>query len=82
MNKILFLTTLCVASVCCVELENLCSADAFEYKGVLVNAFHRVPQNVQFEPLAYYLINQTVKCDYFEFQNKRNYWETLKAKRL
>ena len=82
MNRILVLAMLCVASAHCVELENLCSSDTFEYNGVLVNAFHRVQWNVTFESLSHYLINDTVKCDIAEFQNKTEFWETLKAKNL
>lgn len=80
MNRILLLAMLCIASASCVELENLCSSDAFEYNGVLVNAFHRLQQNVTFEPLSFYLINDTVKCDFFKFKNKTNFWEALRFK--
>ena len=79
-NQILLLTLLCVASASCVELENICSSDSFEYNGLLVNAFHRVQQNVTFEPLLHYLINGSVKCDFSEFFNKTNYWEALDLK--
>ena len=79
MNKLLLLA-LCVASVSCVELENLCSSDTFEYKGVLVNAFHRVQSNVTFQLLSHYLINDTVRCDLSEFKNKTNFQEALRLK--
>lgn len=71
---------LCVASTNCVELENLCSSDTFEYAGILVNAFHRVQRNVTFKSLSHYLIKDSVKCDFFEFENKTNFWEALKIK--
>ena len=80
MNRILLLVLLCVASATCVELENLCAFDAFEYKGMQVNAFQRVQWNVTFESLSHYLINETIKCDLNEFKNKANYWEVLKIK--
>lgn len=80
MNRILLLAMLCVASSSCVELENLCSSDSFEYKGVLVNAFHKVQWNVTFGPLNDYLINDTVKCNPAEFENKTNLEETLRLK--
>lgn len=80
MNRIWVLAILCVASASGVELENLCSSDAFEYNGVLVNAFHRLQQSVTFESMSHYLINDTVKCDYFEFKNRTNFWEVLKIK--
>ena len=77
MNKFLVLV-LCIASASCVELENLCSSDSFDYKGIEVNAFHRVRQNVTFEPLSHYLIDLAIMCDPSEFYNKTRYWETLK----
>lgn len=85
MTKIVLLTIiLAVASVSCGELENICSTDTFRYKGAIqrfvVNAFHRVQRNVTFEPLSHYLINDTVKCDFAEFENKQNFWQTLKIK--
>ena len=84
MSKILCLAILWVASVSCLELENICSSDAFEYRGAikkyLVNAFYRVERNVTFEPLSRYLINDTVKCDLAEFENKTNFWEALRLK--
>ena len=80
MKGTIFLVMLCVASVSCVDLKNICTADSFEYKGVLVNAFHRVQRNVTFESIGHYLIDNTVNCDPSEFQNKTNFWETLKLK--
>lgn len=86
MNKILVIFVLYVASASCVELENLCSTDTFTYKGaftydrLLVNAFHRVQRQLTFEPLSYYLINDTVQCNQTEFRNKTNFWEALRAK--
>ena len=78
---------LCIASARCVELENICSSDSFIYKtswsedpGILVNAFHKVQKNITFQPIGHYLINDTVKCDFFEFKNKTNFWEALKIK--
>ena len=80
MNKFLVLAVLCIASASCVELENLCSSDSFDYKGVQVNAFYRVQQNITFESLSHYLIDDTIKCDPSEFKNKTNLLETLKIK--
>ena len=80
MMKVLILAMLCVASVACVKLENICSDDSFEYKGVLVNAFHRVKLNITFQPLSFYLINDSVKCDPAEFKNKANFLKALKTK--
>ena len=80
MNRIFLFAIFCVASASCLELESICSSDTFEYKGVLVNAFHRIQRNVTFQPLSHYLINDTVKCDYFQFKNKTNFWEALKIK--
>lgn len=78
--KIFVFTVICVASASCVKLENLCASDHFIYKGVLVNAFHRVPRNVTFEGLNHYLIHDTVKCDHSQFKNESNWWEAMKAK--
>ena len=82
MNQTLLLAILCVASVSSVELEKLCSSDVFEYKGVLVNAFHRVQWNVTLEPLSRYLVNDSVRCDPTQFQNQSNFWEALRIKRV
>ena len=80
MNRILLLAMLCVASGSCVKLENICSPDNFEYKGVLVNAFHKVQWNVTFRPLGDYLNNDTVKCNPAKFKDKTNLEETLRLK--
>ena len=80
MNRFLVLVVLCIASASCVELENLCSSDSFDYNGVEVNAFYRVRQNITFESLSHYLIDHAVTCDQSEFINKTNYWEALKAR--
>ena len=71
---------LCVASSSCVQLENICSSDSFEYNGVLVNAFYKVEWNVTFGSLNDYLINDTIKCNLDEFKNKANLQETLRLK--
>ena len=81
MTKILFLfAILWVASAGCVELENICSFDTFRFNNLLVNSFHRVQRYVAFQPLSHYLINDTIKCDFFEFKNKTNFWEALRLK--
>ena len=80
MNKFLVLAVLCIASASCVELENLCSSDSFDYKGVQVNAFYRVQQNITFESLNHYLIDDTIKCDPSEFIYKTNLEPALKFK--
>ena len=81
MAKVVWLVVLCVASASCVELENICSSDAFEYDGELVNAFHRVRWNTTFASLSHYLIGDSVKCDLFEFKNRSNFWRAIKYKR-
>ena len=80
MNRILLVALLFFASVSCLELKNLCSSDVFEYRDVLVNAFHVVPLNVTFKSLNHYLIKSSVKCDLLEFNNKTNFWEALRLK--
>ena len=80
MNKFLVLAVLCIASASCVELENLCSSDSFDYNGVQVNAIHRVRQNITFGSLRYYLIDDTIKCDPSEFFNKNNLLKALNMK--
>ena len=69
-----------LVSASCVELENLCLSDSFDYKDVRVNSFQRLRLNVTFEPLTHYLIRPTVHCNLFQFQNKTNFWEALKLK--
>lgn len=73
------LAALFVASAHCVELENLCSSDFFVYKGVLVNAFHRINQSVTLHSLNYYLANE-VRCDAEQFKNRTNYLEILRIR--
>ena len=73
MNKVLLLTTLCVAAVSCVELENICSWDSFKFDGVLVNAFYRFQQNVTYQPLSHYLIQDDVRCDPSDFRGGGGY---------
>lgn len=80
MNRFLVFLVLCVATANCVELENICSADHFEYADVKVNAFYRVKQNVTFESLAHYLIDRSITCDPTEFRNKSNLLEALKVR--
>lgn len=80
MEKLLAFLVLCLASVNCVELENICSSDSFHFNGVLVNAFQKIGGQVRFEGLSHYLINDTILCDPSEFRNKSNYWEVLKIK--
>lgn len=71
---------LCLVCANCVELENICSSDTFTYNDLVVNAFHKVPQNLTFGPLKLYLINETLKCDEEEFKNKANFRVAIKAK--
>ena len=80
MNKLLVFLVLCIASASCVELENLCSSDHFEYNGVLVNSFYKSRLNVTFPSLSYYLINSSITCDRSEFVNKTNFLEAIKIK--
>ena len=80
MSKLLVFPVLCIASASCVELENLCSSDHFEYDGVLVNAFYKSPMNVTFPGLSHYLINSSVTCDRSEFVNRTNFRTALKIK--
>ena len=80
MSKLFVFLVLCIASANCVELENLCSTDHFDYDGVLVNAFYKSPMNVTFPGLSHYLINNSVACDRSEFVNKTNFLEVLKIK--
>ena len=84
MRKLFVLAMLCIVSINCVELENICSSDTFVYDGeyddVLVNSFHRVRLNITFRPLSYYLIPDDIKCDLGRFENKSNYYAGLQAK--
>ena len=80
MKTTLVLAMLCVALAGCLELENICSSDSFYHDGLLVNAFYRVQFNVTFQPLSYYLINDTVDCKPTEFNKEINFWQALKIK--
>ena len=80
MKTTLVLAMLCVALAGCLELENICSSDSFYRDGVFVNSFYRVQFNVTFQPLSFYLINDTVECNPDEFKDKNNFWEALKIK--
>ena len=80
MTKFFVFLMLCIASVSCVELENLCSSDHFEYNGVLVNAFYRNQSSIVFPSLSQYLINSSITCDPSEFVNKTNYDVALRIK--
>ena len=75
----LVLAAFFVASAHAVELENLCSSDFFLYKGVLVNAFHRINQSVTFQPKEFYLATK-VRCDAEQFKNRTNYLEVLRIR--
>ena len=71
------LAVFCVASASCVELENLCIYDIFDYNGITVNAFRRVNQSVTFEPMNYYLVNK-LRCAVEQFKNRTNFLEVLR----
>lgn len=81
MNKFLVVFLLCIASTSGLLLENICSSSSFEYNGiVLVNAFHRIAQNVTFEPLKNVLVPSSITCDPGQFQDKANHLEALRIK--
>ena len=80
MKQLLVFLVLCIASIGCVELENLCSSDQFHYKGFLVNAFHRNRNQITFPGLSHYLINSSITCDPSKFVKKTNYLEALRIK--
>ena len=80
MSKLFVFLVLCIASASCVELENLCSSDHFEYNGTLVNSFYKERWNITFPSLSHCLINSSVTCDRSEFVNKTNYLEVLRIK--
>ena len=73
MKQLLVFLVLSIASASCVELENLCSSDHFQYNGTLVNAFYRNRQSIVFPSLNYFLINNSIPCDSSEFVNKTNH---------
>ena len=80
MKEVLVFAILCVALAAGMKLENICSTDSFKYDGVLVNAFHRITQNVTFRPFSHFLINDTVNCDPTEFKKYDRFWQVLKLK--
>lgn len=80
MAKIVWLAMPCVASANCLELENICLSDTFEFNDFPVNAIHRLQGNLTFESLSHFLIDDTVKCVFFQFKNRTNFWETIKIK--
>lgn len=79
MNKVLsFVLVLCIcATARSVELQNICSHDTFKYQNLLVNAFHRVSQSFTFEPIRYYMLNDSVVCNKSDFKNPVNFLEVL-----
>lgn len=78
-SKLILLFCVCY-SANCVQLENLCPADRFEYKLLDVNSFHRIRQNVTFKSISDYLVNDSVKCDPNDFRNHSNYQQAAKLK--
>ena len=62
---------LCLYRVICVELENLCRDDFFNYKGYLVNAFHRVDQISDLPAVKQLIIEEWSTFNYFT--NKTRY---------
>lgn len=81
--KFLVFVVLCIASVNCLELQNLCSSDHFSYNGVVVNAFLKLRHNFTFEPLRHYLIDGSVTCDKSEFdRRKNNYREAIETRKV
>lgn len=85
MKFLVFLVILCASSASTLHLEAICPVnsflrDGFLYEGVRVNSFHRVRQNVTFEPLSYFLVDHRIICNPFEFRNKDNHLEALKAR--
>lgn len=81
MTKILVvLMILCASSASALLLEDICRANHFLYLDIWVNAFHRVQQNVTYEPLIYYLVDRSITCDPFEFVNRSNHLEALRAR--
>lgn len=83
MNQ-LSISILLVASIglaICVPLENLCAIETlFYYKNLTVNGFYRVPQNVTFPPIEYFLIPPKADCVPSQFHNIAHREEVLKAK--
>lgn len=80
MNFLVALLVLCVSTVNGLFLEPICPSSVFSFEDVSVNAFHRIPQNLTFGPLPYYLIDRSIICNPNEFQNQNNYLEVLKAR--
>lgn len=79
-NFLVALVILCVSSASGLHLEPICSSSSFSYEGIQVNAFHRVPQFVYFEPLPYFLIDRSIDCDLDQFRNESNHLIALKAR--
>ena len=51
-NKLILVALLlCVSSsVDSLELGNICKQDVFKYRGLEVNSFYKIPQNVSLDP--------------------------------
>ena len=51
-NKLILVALLlCVSSsVYSLELGNICKQDVFTYRGLEVNSFYKIPQNVSSDP--------------------------------
>lgn len=50
------------SAVTCLQLQPLCPEGHFEYKGVRVNAIHRIQFNVTLEPVSSFTIPSSDNC--------------------
>lgn len=69
------------STVSCLELENICANETKVYKGIVVNSFYRIKQNLTLGPIKQFLVGNSIRCDLNEFnQNKTALFEFLKIK--
>lgn len=61
---------LCLSSAVGVQLENLCSDDFFNYRGLLVNAFYRADQISDLTPMKYFIIAEWSSFNFFTDKTK------------
>ena len=61
---ILIALILCVSSMDSLKLSNICKQDTFEYNGLVMNSFYKIPQRVSLDPnqdATHYIINSNVQ---------------------
>lgn len=84
--SIFFLLIASISLARCVPLENLCTNEGPfytilpVYKNLTINGFYRIPYNVTFPPVEYFLIPRAEDCLQSRFFNISHRDEALEVK--